>query len=355
MKITKRKDGLFQATILNPYTGKREYIYGKTEKDVKDKYKKRQKSLSHEQESAKTLAHCIDKWFEYHKLSGVKYNTIQSYEKPVKDCKEYFGNRKIADILPCDIDDFIQYLISCDYKRQTINLRYIVLCKTFDWAIKNRIILQNSARQTSLPLGLKRGTRTRLTPEQVRKVRESGDIYANMLLYTGTRRCECLAIRWEDIDFESHQIYIHQQVMWENGANPYLAPLKTKNSVGYIPLLKPLEDLLKPICHKTGFIFNRDGNLLTPRQFYVAWDRFVKSINEEGKIEPHMFRHEYVSFLHDAGIDVKSAQALARHSKFETTMNIYTELEENANATLGKVLNNYITEKNPPDSSKITT
>lgn len=100
-----------------------------------------------------------------------------------------------------------------------------------------------------------------------------------------------------------------------------------------------------PICHKTGFIFNRDGNLLTPRQFYVAWDRFVKSINEEGKIEPHMFRHEYVSFLHDAGIDVKSAQALARHSKFETTMNIYTELEENANAALGKVLNDYITEK----------
>ena len=50
--------------------------------------------------------------------------------------------------------------------------------------------------------------------------------------------------------------------------------------------------------------------------------------------------------LHDAGIDVKSAQALARHSKFETTMDIYTELDESANQKNAKILNSFLASKN---------
>lgn len=344
MKITKRKDGLYQASMQDPRTGKRIYIYAKTEADVKKKVKKKQKEIANGEEdrSRLTLEYCIDKWFETHKDSGISYHTIDSYKKPVKDCKDYFGSRKISDILPSDIDEYIQFLVTCEYARQTINLRYIVLCKTFDWAIKNRIITQNSPRQTALPRGLKQGERTRLTPEQVKKIKDSGDIYANMLLYTGTRRCECLAIRWEDIDFIRNEIYIHQQVLWETGAEPRLAPLKTKNSQAHIPLLKPLADLLEPIKQKNGFIFNKNGKLLTPRQFFTMWERYTESIGEKGQIVPHQFRHEYISLLHDAGVDVKSAQTLARHSKFETTMNIYTELDESANQKLAKQLNNYL-------------
>ena len=348
MKITKRKDGLLQASLLNPHTGKRVYVYAKTEKEVEKKIRQKQRDFAKkEQEKPRcTLSSCIDNWFDIHQNSGIAWNTIDSYRKPIKDCKAYFGQRKIADILPLEIDEFIQFLVSCDLSRQTINLRYIVLCKTFDWAVKNRIVERNAARETSLPRGLKTGTRKRLTKDQVRKIKESGDIYANMLLYTGTRRCECLALRWEDIDFENKEIYIHQQVMWETAADPYLAPLKTKNSQASIPLLQPLDQLLRPHRRAHGFIFNRKGKLLTPRQFFLMWKKFTESIGEQGCMVPHQFRHEYISMLHDAGIDVKSAQALARHSKYETTMDIYTELDESANQKNAKILNSFLASNN---------
>lgn len=347
MTITKRKDGRYTAPLPNPKTGKREYIYGKTQAEVRKKYNARLQEILNGDgiKPTYTASYCIDKWFEIHQESGIDYNTIESYRKPVSDCKEYFGNRKISDILPCDIDDFIGHLVDCDYKRQTIKLRYIVMCKTFDWAIKNRIVTQNSARDTAMPKNLPQGKRTRLSREQVRKVIESKDLYANTLLFTGTRRCECLALRWEDIDFEKREIHISKQVIWKRGEKPALAPLKTDASNGTIPLLQPLYDLLYPISQKHGFIFNSGGELLTPRQFQYAWYKYVDMIGERGNIDSHMFRHEYVSLLHDAGIDVKSAQVLARHSKFETTMNIYTELEENSTEKLGKKLNNFLSQK----------
>ena len=342
MTISRRKDGRYATTIVNPYTHKRKFVYGKTPEEVERKVKEAEKDFDEFEraERTRTLGWCIDKWYDAHAESGVSWNTIDCYKKPVRDCKEWFGKMRIADVLPKHIDEFIRHLVACDYMRQTINLRYIVLCKTFDWAIKNRYATQNSARQTSLPRGLPQGTRKRLTSAQVAKVKLSGDLYANTLLYTGMRRCEALALRWEDIDFVRHEIYIHQQLLWENGMPPQLAKLKTKNSQARIPLLAPLEALLLPHRRKRGFVFGKAEEPLTPRQFSVMWNAFTALIDEN--ITPHQFRHEYISLLHDAGVDVKSAQMLARHSKFETTMDIYTELDENANERLGGMLNDFL-------------
>ena len=342
MKISKRKDGRYVATMVDKRTNKRKYVYGKTKDEIRRKISAAEQGYQDfvKAEKSRTLGWCIDRWYEAHEESGVTYNTMQCYKKPAKDCKEWLGHMRVADVLPKHIDEFIRHLIACDYMRQTINLRYMVLCMTFDWAVKNRYTEHNSARQTSLPRGLPSGTRTRLTNAQVRKVKLSGDLYANTLLYTGMRRCEALAMRWEDIDFARHEIFIHQQLIWENGMPPQLGKLKTKNSQAKIPLLAPLEKLLLPHRKKSGFVFNRSGEPLTPRQFSVMWSAFIEALGEN--ITPHQFRHEFISLLHDAGVDPKSAQMLARHSKFETTMNIYTELDEEANARLGSKINDFL-------------
>lgn len=342
MKISQRKDGRYVATMIDKRTNKRRFIYGKTEDDVKRKLSAAEKGYEAfaQAEKTRTLGWCIDRWFETHEASGISYHTIECYKKPAQDCKEWLGPMRVTEVLPKHIDEFIRHLVACDYKRQTINLRYMVLCMAFDWAVKNRYTEHNSARETSLPRGLPTGTRTRLMNAQVRKVKLSGDLYANTLLYTGMRRCEALALHWEDIDFARREIFIHQQLIWENGMPPRLGKLKTKNSQAKIPLLAPLEKLLLPHRRKSGFVFGRNGKPLTPRQFSLMWDAFTEALGED--ITPHQFRHEFISLLHDAGVDPKSAQMLARHSKFETTMNIYTELDEEANARLGGKINDFL-------------
>lgn len=53
-----------------------------------------------------------------------------------------------------------------------------------------------------------------------------------------------------------------------------------------------------------------------------------------------MLRHTYTTTLFNAGIDAKTSQKLLRHKDFNTTMTIYTHLEnEKLKDTVDKVFN----------------
>lgn len=294
------------------------------------------------------LSDCMDNWFVNHQNSGIAPQTIDSYIKPVNDCKDYFKKQYIDDITPKAIDGFIHSLVEKGYKRQTINLRYIALKKTYDYAIHERLINSNPVTATSLPRGLTSTSRHRLTCQQVAKIKASQNLYANMLLYTGTRRNECLAIKYEDIDFDNNLIHIQHQVLWLTGKQPTLTKPKTSCSNAKIPLLQPLKILLAPYRAHKGLIFHQtDGSPLTQGQFTAMWNNFKKQIEEN--ITPHQLRHEYISQLHDAGIDTKTAQVLARHANYSTTMDIYTELDDKVTSSAVAQINQYLTQETNAD------
>jgi integrase len=78
-----------------------------------------------------------------------------------------------------------------------------------------------------------------------------------------------------------------------------------------------------------------DGRLFRPD--YVS-KRFVTVIEQMGM--PHMrfhdLRHSCASILYDKGWNVKDIQEWLRHSKLETTMNIYTHISELRKMILAK-------------------
>lgn len=317
------------------------YVYGKTERDA---LRKKQEFLigiaeqSKKNEKSKNnplLSEYIDLWFEQH-MRTIRPNTIDSYIKPVEDCKEYFSDCRINDIKPKDIKEFIDKLIAQQFKRQTVNLRYIVLCKTYDFAMFNEVCSLNPARTFKLPK-IESGKRETLTDEQIKKVIQSKDIYANLLLFTGCRRNEALALEWTDIDFNNRTISINKQVIWEkNSGTTIVNYTKTDTSSADILLFTPLEELLRPIAKEKGRIFES----ISEGAFANRWNHFRSQINDS-TITPHQFRHAYLTLCHHAGIDVKTAQKLARHAKVSTTLDIYTHIDNSALENAREKLNSY--------------
>lgn len=77
------------------------------------------------------------------------------------------------------------------------------------------------------------------------------------LLFTGTRIGECLALSWNDIDFENRSIHIRHKLTNANG-NLFLDTPKTKSSVLTIGMNETVYKLLKEqkeYCEQLSIIY----------------------------------------------------------------------------------------------------
>ena len=274
------------------------------------------------------LSAVIDEWQEYHD-EEINYNTQQCYIAPIKNIKEYFKGRHIDEIQPLEIDVFLKKLYT-DYRwsRQTIKLRLIVLNQVYNYAIVHGYVKINpcfAVKVTSRAKSTKRELPKQSCIDIIKQsVRDEFGLYPFLLIYTGCRRCEALALTYEDINRNNKTIQINKTVIFQGG-KPVIQP-HTKSSAGdrVVPLLPPLEEALNP--KGKGYIFSYDGEPLYQSKFIRLWDTYRKEHNID--LTPHQLRHAYATTLYEAGIQIKDAQALLGHASAEITQEIYTHISE---------------------------
>lgn len=337
--MKKRADGLYRKKMM--IAGKERYFYGKTIKEVDQKIVEALKAPVPENSQSRRFGYWADKWWEMHRET-IKHNTQVCYTKPLADCKAFFKNSHIDEIKPADVSEFIQEFAKKEFARQTVKVRHIVLGKIFDYAILNGAAFFNPVKVVEIPKGLSHKERETLSEEQIQRVNESGNLFANFLLYTGMRRNEALAIRWDDIDFSKKQITVNKQLLWQTAAPPEITDTtKSKSGNRIVPLLKPLEELLKKQPKKSEYVFSYNGKIMTKSGYKYLWDKVKRDCGDDS-ITAHQFRHAYITMLWASGIDVKTAQKLAGHSKVEIMLDIYTHLNNQATETAAEKLNGFL-------------
>ena len=202
-----------------------------------------------------------------------------------------------------------------------------------------------------------------MTEEQERKVeayRGEHWLFGLMLLYTGCRRGELLALTWQDIDREAGVIHVNKKLNYDYAVKPHLDRfLKNKNAENnngeerIVPLLAPLAAVLPR--NRIGKIFtNADGEYLTQSQLSAMWRTYCRGvgfvgtkINEKGKevetfpITPHCFRHSFATLCFEAGIDPKTAAAYIGDTE-AVTQRVYTELRKGKHIDGIERLNAYL-------------
>lgn len=161
-----------------------------------------------------------------------------------------------------------------------------------------------------------------------------------LLLMTGARKREILDARWENI-------------LWERRL--LLVPLPKGGKPRYIPLSKPVIDLLESVrldqsdlfdkeLRDRGWVFPNPKTGMPFRSIFNAWDTARKRAGLED-LRLHDLRHSFASFLVNNGRTLYEVQRILGHTQIRTTQR-YAHLSQDtlleAVDMAGDILNTHV-------------
>ena len=301
--------------------GKRKVFSGKTKKDVKLKILSAQDEVKH----LPTFGVVALRWKETHKVE-IEPGTWRCYDSPLKRILKEYGLRRLDDIKPGELQTWLNGL-GLAYK--TVRNHKTVLSEVFNFAIVHEgIDIPNPCDHIKVSEKLAKGSRRALEDWEIAEIRKTTAeefILAPVILYTGCRCGEALALQKHDIDFDKKIIHISKAVHHE-GNQPFLGRLKTEMSDRYVPLLPQLEALIIQLhLSEDDYIVSGPG-LLTYRALAYRWERWCQA--HAVRFDRHSIRHAYATALLESDVSVKGAQAFLGHANFKTTMDTYTHIRE---------------------------
>lgn len=342
--------------------GKKKLITAKSKAELKKKLT----DVATYIEKGRLFSESADAWETAHSAL-IEPNTYNSYKPHIKRVKEHFEGRYIKDITPDEIQAFIDSLARKRFARDTVHRALNVANMIFNYEIArpDASVRINPCAAVKLPKNLPKIHREPPTEEQLIKVTPDSEmgLFAFFLQFTGLRRGEMLALRWEDIDFDNHVIHVRKTVAFETNQPEIKERTKTSAGIRDVALVSVLEAVL-PKDGK-GYVFGGEKPLTATqmRKRWLSWCREVglaESVvtKHKGKnghiytttkwkplVTPHQFRHEYASILEDAGISEFDAKNQLGHSSIMVTKDIYTHIKKRkAGRTVADTLNRYMEE-----------
>lgn len=179
--------------------------------------------------------------------------------------------------------------------------------------------------------------RTAITEEQQAWVRETShraQTAAMVMLYSGLRIGEALALTWTDVDFDESTITVSKSITVE-GSTVIVKSPKTEagNRIVDVPdiLIYYLHNI-KDMSFTTLVIPAKKGCHFKLSDWYYVWDRYMDALRDKyddfESFPPHQLRHTFCTLLYAAGYSLIEARDQMGHKDIQTTANIYTHLDK---------------------------
>lgn len=268
--------------------------------------------------------------------------TAETYTAPLRRIRQQFSGMTAEEVSAQDIQAFLADLGKQGFSRRSVQMHRDILNMIFNDAIIESGLRFNPCVAVSVPRNLPTKKRELPKDDAIEAVKAGGGapfgLFALVCLYSGLRRGEALALRYEDIDRAAGVIRVTKSVEFI-GNNPHLKQPKTAAGMRTVPLLEPLADVLPD--KKSGLVFPReDGELLTKIQYRKRWAKYCEAIGHE--ITAHQLRHGYATILYEAGVQDKDAQELLGHSSISVTRDVYTHIRQSQKEATAKRLNDFL-------------
>ena len=178
-----------------------------------------------------------------------------------------------------------------------------------------------------------------------------------VMLYSGMRIGEVLALSKNNIDFENKIITVTRTLTRDEDGKVLLGKedkVKTYAGLREVRMTATLEPILKEaikksISNKQNLVFTREnGVFLTGGMVNSALKRFAISndILSKGKLTNHMLRHTYATRMIEAGVPAHVLQKLLGHEDISETINTYTDVFERYEKKYDKTIEDYYANNN---------
>lgn len=279
------------------------------------------------------LSEWADIWYQDYR-DQVQPSTYSGYQYTLKIIKDFFGQRKLQQIRPLEINGFFDFINKAGYSKSYLTKCRSMLIQIFDAAEANEITTSNPARKSKIkrtlpglqptPCG---SNKDAFTPEETELLskRLRDDLLGNSILLmigTGLRTQEILALTPEDIAEDGSFVDINKAIKLVNGV-PTLGSPKSERGRRIVPVplnYRKHSIYLRYYGGKTHiWTSQRENGLFDPGVFRKQYYKALDEIPEVRKLSPHCCRHTYISMLEQKGIPMEQIARLAGHSRISTT------------------------------------
>jgi integrase len=284
---------------------------------------------------------------------GLRPNSIRlaqgelAYALPsLKDPKAHdpLGRMRLQEVKPVHVRAAVDRVIEAGYAPRTVARVLMRLKALFREALRLELVARNPAEaiQVRLPKGEKAARA--LEPEEVARLLEAAEasrsrdmaLLLRLMLETGLRRGEALALQWGDVDLERGEVRVWRA--WAKvGSKGAFTPLKTPTAKRVVPLplglLRRLkarkEELLERLnpeevngLHLVGGVKPVDPD---------AFNHYLRRLAERaglGRVRVHDLRHTWATLALSRGIPLEVVSERLGHTSPTITLNVYRHLLE---------------------------
>lgn len=369
--FVRRSDDRWMGKIMVGYNEKGKpkclYAYGKSEAEAKRKLKTKIQEYN-DNRGIVTEDVSVKKWFTLWLENTMKPTLKPKSYDAKKRCVEkfiipYLGGMKVEQVTPMDIQNLINSMIADNYSYSQIQKVYNTISQRYRMAIEQRQVSFNPTTGIKLPKNLKHSdsisSTKAMSKEEVKKlmtrayekypcgtpIYPRGDLII-LLLQTGMRVGEALALTWDDVDFHNRFISITKNLVTiKNDDGTKINPAtnkpfknltiiqktpKTSKSNRKIPIGDNALQTLKNIKLYNGkyeYVYaNSKGNITSYRVLSRMFEGMLKQADIKGNYSLHTLRHTFASLLFAQGVNDRYISEVLGHSSLSVTHKVYIHI-----------------------------
>ncbi|MBA3824827.1 MAG: site-specific integrase [Ktedonobacterales bacterium] len=344
--VIERGDGRWEVRISLP-GGKRKSVYMKNGKEAEKKLRELLTDLDKgivPADGRQTVKQYLTSWLETVQ-SQVEPSSYVSYRTHMRRVMKGLGHVSLAKLTAQQLQSFYAQKLADGLASTTTNTMHTVIKAALDDAVALNLVTRNVASMIKAPKYQPK-ERVPLTEEQARVLLNAAKgnrleaLYV-LVLSTGMREGELIALEWKDIDFQSSELYISHGLQYTPTGFRVTHPKSNSSKrrimlpVHVLAALKKHRELQEQERKLAGtnwdasydYVFpNGIGRKMLPsdlrgRSFYQLLKKAALPA-----IHFHDLRHTAATLLLRRGVHVKVVSEMLGHANVGITLRIYAHV-----------------------------
>ena len=335
----------------DPGTGKRKQQWVSVKGTKKDAERKLAE-LIHQADNGgfvkpakETLGSFLNRWLKEYAKASLSPRSLERYEGVVRvNIIPSLGDIPLTRLKPEQLQKYYTAMLNAGLSGGTVRYHHALLHVALKTAVKWYLVSRNVADAVDPPRVRRVEMRT-WDEESINRfllAAKSTPYYALFYtaLFTGMRRSEILALRWQDVDFILGQVYVHRSLHHlKDGSYVYTEP-KSANGRRTIALPpsatlalrnhyekeKATQAMMRIALTDDALLFsNPDGKPWRPDTISRAWRNLATRCGLP-RIRFHDARHSHASLMLKQGVHPKIVQERLGHASIQITLDVYSHV-----------------------------